>query len=334
VISVDLDGLETDPNKQNNGQGVSSAEGAGGMSASMGIQGSDATSNGNVDNLVARRAALEASEKKAQSDFEFWSLQSQNHGIDYTRPTQKSTGPMIGPPSRAFLEEQQFMERWENMSPWERFQNAERGFSLINRDRIANGLPPLKQLGEAGWDALNSFGLPAAANTNPGLRAVGLKPAATQAKASAAPTNKPPIAPAPVNRPAAAPVKKANTVSYGAGMGTAAEGGGVRGVVFDKVATASSQRLGFFPEDVVIQNGIAIVPIIYMSSVKPGDISAVSNALRENGAMSMAINSGPVINSTLSSRLLNAANKGVEFCGFKVIATSIPDNTFILTKNL
>ncbi|GGH31459.1 RHS repeat-associated core domain-containing protein [Sphingobacterium alkalisoli] len=105
-------------------------------------------------------------------------------------------------------------------------------------------------------------------------------------------------------------------------------------VIFDKIATAAAHRLGFFPEEVVIQNGIAEIPITYMTSVKFSDITLIFNALKTNGATSVTINTGPIVNHGITPRLLNAVKKGVEFMGFKVTQTGNPNNMFMLSKEL
>jgi RHS repeat-associated protein len=106
------------------------------------------------------------------------------------------------------------------------------------------------------------------------------------------------------------------------------------GVKFTQAEAAAANRLGFFGEEVAINNGVADVPIMYMSVVKPTDITTVFNVLRSHGALSIRVNSGPIINSTISSRLESAFNLGKDFLGFKIIKTGDPNNAFILTRGL
>ncbi|EDM35226.1 hypothetical protein PBAL39_13377 [Pedobacter sp. BAL39] len=105
-------------------------------------------------------------------------------------------------------------------------------------------------------------------------------------------------------------------------------------VSFGSLASKAAERLGFFAEEVSINGGVADIPIIYMTKVTSSDLTAVSNALRENGATAMRINSGPIINKSISGRLSQAAKQGKEFMGFKVTETGNSENMFVLDKKL
>ncbi|KIA95229.1 hypothetical protein OC25_07915 [Pedobacter kyungheensis] len=106
------------------------------------------------------------------------------------------------------------------------------------------------------------------------------------------------------------------------------------GVAFSKLETTAAHNLGFFVEEVAINNGVANVPITYMTSAKPSDLTIVFNALKTNGAKAIEVNSGPIINSGITERLLKAYETGNTFIGFKVTGTNNPDNLFILSKGL
>lgn len=107
-----------------------------------------------------------------------------------------------------------------------------------------------------------------------------------------------------------------------------------RTVTFDDAATSAANRLGFDPFDVTVTNGVADVPIIFTSSVSPSDITRVTRTLQEQGVSSVRINSGPIINETITPRLARAADEGRTFMGFNVVRTGDPENMFALERSL
>jgi hypothetical protein len=106
------------------------------------------------------------------------------------------------------------------------------------------------------------------------------------------------------------------------------------GFVFNTAETAAANRLGFFPEEVLVNNGVAEVPIIYMSEVSLSDITIVSNALKTNGVNVVRINSGPIINASITARIQQAYDAGKTFLGFAITKTNNSGNAFILEKIL
>jgi len=109
---------------------------------------------------------------------------------------------------------------------------------------------------------------------------------------------------------------------------------GGSGINFSESARASANKLGFDPDDVVIKGGVADIPIIFTSEVKLSDISKVTKSLKSSGATSAKINTGPIINGSVSSRIEKAHNSGKTFLGFNIKKTGDPDNMFILEKAL
>jgi hypothetical protein len=105
-------------------------------------------------------------------------------------------------------------------------------------------------------------------------------------------------------------------------------------VSFDDAATSAANRLGFDPSDVTVTDGVADVPIIFTSSVSPSDITRVTRTLQEQGVSSVRINSGPIINETITPRLARVADEGRTFMGFNVVRTGDPENMFVLERSL
>lgn len=87
-------------------------------------------------------------------------------------------------------------------------------------------------------------------------------------------------------------------------------------VKFDEDTTLAAGRLGFDAADVSIKSGVADIPIIFTSSVSLRDISKVTMALKSQGATSAKINTGPIINDTISSRIEAAYKSGRKFSWF------------------
>jgi hypothetical protein len=104
--------------------------------------------------------------------------------------------------------------------------------------------------------------------------------------------------------------------------------------VFDSATSAAANRLGFTTDEVVINNGVANISIIFTSEVRPSDITAVSNSLLSQGVQTIEINTGPIINSSIVNRLESATQSGRKFIGFDVIKTNNPKNMYILKKEL
>ncbi|MEJ2044513.1 MAG: polymorphic toxin-type HINT domain-containing protein [Reinekea sp.] len=105
-------------------------------------------------------------------------------------------------------------------------------------------------------------------------------------------------------------------------------------VKFGDDAARAADRLGFDPADVAIKNGIADIPIIFTSKFSPSDITKVTQALRSQGATSARINTGPIINDKITSRLQSAYESGKNFVGFSVTKTGNPENMFVLERAL
>ncbi|MDM3871864.1 RHS repeat-associated core domain-containing protein [Porticoccus sp. W117] len=104
---------------------------------------------------------------------------------------------------------------------------------------------------------------------------------------------------------------------------------------FDDAATSAAGRLGFDPADVVVKNGIADIPILFTSKVSLKDLTTVTNALKSQGVNSIRVNTGPIINPSIVSRLEKAADTGKSvFGGFRATRTNNPENLFILEKAL
>ena len=84
-----------------------------------------------------------------------------------------------------------------------------------------------------------------------------------------------------------------------------------------------------------MKNGVADIPIIFTSKVSPRDLTAVTNALKNQGVKSVRINTGPIINPSITSRLENAADTGKSiFGGFKARRTNNTENPFVLERGL
>jgi RHS repeat-associated protein len=103
---------------------------------------------------------------------------------------------------------------------------------------------------------------------------------------------------------------------------------------FSENATAAANRLGFYPSEVSISNGVADIPIMFTSEVKLSDISTVAGSLKSAGATSMKVNTGPIINTSISSRIQSAYDQGKSFLGFNITPTGDPNNMYILEKAL
>lgn len=105
-------------------------------------------------------------------------------------------------------------------------------------------------------------------------------------------------------------------------------------VVFTQAERAAANMLGFFPEHVVITDGVAEIPIIYMENARPGDVKAVISALKNNGAKFARVNSGPIINPKLLQKFESLHRMGQYRFGLKIYKTNDPGNMFILFGEL
>ena len=80
-----------------------------------------------------------------------------------------------------------------------------------------------------------------------------------------------------------------------------------------------------------MRDGVAEIPIIFTSKVSPRDLTAVSNALRDQCVKSVQIYTGPIISPSITSRLENAADtEKLIFGGFRARRTKNPEKQFVL----
>jgi len=103
---------------------------------------------------------------------------------------------------------------------------------------------------------------------------------------------------------------------------------------FDEVTTAAANRLGFDPSDAKLLDGEAQIPIILTDTVSLRDLNSVMSILRQQGAKSVKLDTGPIINPSITNRLNNAVAENRKFIGFNVIKTNDPNNMFILKREL
>ena len=108
----------------------------------------------------------------------------------------------------------------------------------------------------------------------------------------------------------------------------------VGAVKFSEEATAAVNKLGVPVEVISVTNGVADLPIYYMTKASVSDLNIVFRELKSLGATAVRVNSGPIINPTITQRLTQAAASGSTFLGFDVTATGDANNMFILTKKL
>jgi RHS repeat-associated protein len=104
---------------------------------------------------------------------------------------------------------------------------------------------------------------------------------------------------------------------------------------FDDAATKACENLGFYPSDIMLKKGVAEIPITYSTTFDPSDIAKVSETLKNAGATSLKINSGPISNTEkLLPFLEKLSGSGRKYQGFTITKTGNPDNLFILEKGL
>jgi RHS repeat-associated protein len=104
-------------------------------------------------------------------------------------------------------------------------------------------------------------------------------------------------------------------------------------VRFSPQATQAAHQLGFYAEDISVVNGVAEVPITYMSSASIAHIGVLKSSLKALGAKSMRIYTGPIVNPGLSERIEAAFNAGKTFAGFN-ITRGAEQKSFILQSGL
>ena len=103
-------------------------------------------------------------------------------------------------------------------------------------------------------------------------------------------------------------------------------------IKFDPETTKAAQNLGINPSQVSIKNGVANTKIDIAWSTDVSSVRALERGLKANGAKSLKIDSGPIVNPDLLKRISERHVAGKKYLGFDIKQTGI--NSFELIKKL